>query len=562
MRAAIYARYSSENQREASIEDQVRLCKARIEAEGWTTATTYTDFAQSGATHLRPGYQQLLADARSGTFDIVVAEALDRLSRDQEHVAGFFKQLTFCGVKIVTVAEGEINELHVGLKGTMNALFLSDLRQKVRRGLEGRVRQGRSGGGLCYGYDVVREVDARGEPVCGGRVINEPEAGVVRRIFNSFARGCSPRAIAHALNREHVPGPDGRPWADTTIRGHALRRTGILRNELYVGRLVWNKQRYIKEPSTGKRLARVNPKHQWVIQNVPDLRIVDDELWDRVQARLAGIRDSAGAQKARDSKFWLNRRPQHLLTALAQCGICGAPLAAAGKDYLSCSAARRLGTCTNRKGTRRGVLEGIILDALKDNLMHPDLVAEFIREFHAEVNRQRREAELSVGMKRRELDEVSRKLDGLIEAIADGFRAPLLQSKLDELEQRKIALESDITSAPTTAPRLHPTLAELYRRKIASLEQALADPATGTEALEILRGLIERVSVRHTEKGVEVELVGEIANMVTLSAGAESVLKEPYRSSVKVVAGERNQRYLLPFWSKIPVIGRQAMFRA
>src|ERR1700751_2386144 len=124
MRAVIYARYSSENQREASIEDQVRLCKARIDPEGWTLVATYTDFAQSGATHLRPGYQQLLADARAGTFDIVVAEALDRLSRDQEHVAGFFKQLTFSGVKIVTVAEGEINELHVGLKGTMNALFL------------------------------------------------------------------------------------------------------------------------------------------------------------------------------------------------------------------------------------------------------------------------------------------------------------------------------------------------------------------------------------------------------------------------------------------------------
>ncbi len=222
---------------------------------------------------------------------------------------------------------------------------------------------------------------------------------------------------------------------------------------------------------------------------------------------------------------------------MARCGSCGAPLAATGKGYLSCSAARRLGTCANRKGIRRGVLEGIILDALKDNLMHPDLVAEFIREFHAEVNRRHRDAELSLGLKRRELDDVRRKLDGLIEAIADGFRAPGLQAKLDELEQRKSALEADIAVAPAAAPRLHPNLAEVYRRKVVNLQDALADPSTQTEALEILRGLIERVEVQAAENGFAIELVGEIANMVRLSAGAESLSREPYRSSVKVVAG-------------------------
>jgi DNA invertase Pin-like site-specific DNA recombinase len=252
-RAVIYARYSSENQREASIEDQVRACKATIGAEGWTLWRTYTDYAQSGASHLRSGYQKLLADGRSGCFDVLVAEALDRLSRDQEHIAALFKQLSFAGVKIITLAEGEIGELHVGLKGTMNALYLTDLRQKVRRGLEGRVRQGRSGRGLCYGYDVVRELDLRGERVYGGRSINKVEAAVVRSIFVAFAAGKSPRAIARELNAQRISGPGGGPSSDTTIRGHALRRTGILHNELYVGRLVWNKQRYLKDPSAGKR---------------------------------------------------------------------------------------------------------------------------------------------------------------------------------------------------------------------------------------------------------------------------------------------------------------------
>jgi DNA invertase Pin-like site-specific DNA recombinase len=161
MRAVIYARYSSDLQRDASIEDQLRQCKARIAAEGWTLGASYTDAAMSGAHRLRPGYQKLLEDARNGAFDVIVAEALDRLSRDQEDVAALYKQLSFSGVTLLTLAEGEINELHVGLKGTMNALYLKDLALKTRRGLDGRVRQGRSGGGLCYGYNVVRELDAR-----------------------------------------------------------------------------------------------------------------------------------------------------------------------------------------------------------------------------------------------------------------------------------------------------------------------------------------------------------------------------------------------------------------
>jgi DNA invertase Pin-like site-specific DNA recombinase len=257
-------------------------------------SNVYTDRALSGASILRPAYQSLLEDARLGQFDVVVAEALDRLSRDQEDVAGLFKRLCFAGVRLVTLAEGEITELHVGLKGTMNALFLKDLAQKVRRGLEGRVREGRSGGGLCFGYDVVREHDSRGEPVHGGRAINQAEAVIVERIFTLYDRGESPRAIAQILNRAGLPGPAGRPWGDTTIRGHHARGTGILRNELYIGRLVWNRLRYLKDPSTGKRRSRLNPTSAWIVEEVPQLRIIPQPLWDAVQQRLRGIRESEG----------------------------------------------------------------------------------------------------------------------------------------------------------------------------------------------------------------------------------------------------------------------------
>jgi DNA invertase Pin-like site-specific DNA recombinase len=280
LRAVIYARYSSDNQSEASIEDQIRLCKELIAHEGWTLIDSFGDAAISGATTTRPSYQALIEAAREAAFDVIVAEGLDRLSRDQEDVAALFKQMRFAGIKIVTLAEGEINELHVGLKGTMNALFLRDLADKTRRGLRGRVVAGQSAGGRAFGYDVVRQLDAAGNPVRGERAINATEAAAVRRIFGRFADGVSPIAIAKTLNDEGVPGPAGHAWRDTTIRGHALRGTGILRNELYIGRLVWNRMTYVRNPATGRRVSRMNPQVQALVMEVPQLRIpgFDDKI--------------------------------------------------------------------------------------------------------------------------------------------------------------------------------------------------------------------------------------------------------------------------------------------
>ena len=154
MRVATYARYSSDQQRAASITDQQRTCRAFAARRGWTVVAEYTDAAMSGASVMRPGFQGLMRAALAETFDAVLAESLDRFSRDQEDTAGLFKRLTFAGVRIVTVSEGDIGHLHVGFKGTMNALALHDLAEKTRRGLRGRVEAGRSGGGVSYGYRV------------------------------------------------------------------------------------------------------------------------------------------------------------------------------------------------------------------------------------------------------------------------------------------------------------------------------------------------------------------------------------------------------------------------
>src|SRR5829696_6953735 len=254
MKVAIYARYSSDNQRDASIADQLRICRAFAEREGWTIAEEYSDYAVSGATLLRAGFQSLMRDALSRRFDVVLAESLDRFSRDQEDTAGLFKRLTFAGVNIVTLAEGDITHLHIGFKGTMNALFLKDLAEKTHRGLRGRIEDGKSAGGLCYGYRVVKALTG-GNVTTGEREIDPEQAAVVARIFRDCVAGVSPEAIVKTLNREGVAGPFGGAWSPSTIYGNAKRGTGILNNELYAGRLVWNRLHYLKNPDTGKRVS-------------------------------------------------------------------------------------------------------------------------------------------------------------------------------------------------------------------------------------------------------------------------------------------------------------------
>lgn len=535
-RVAIYARFSTSIQRSESIEDQARLCAERASREGWSIAQTYSDMAISGAGMQRPGFQSLLAAAERGEFDIVLAEALDRLSRDQADIATLFKQLNFRGISLVTLAEGEISELHVGLKGTMNQLFLKDLAAKTHRGLRGRVEEGRSGGGNAYGYDVVKRIGADGEPVRGERTINPVEAKTVRRIFDEFAAGKSPKAIARDLNADSIPGPRRKLWRDTAIRGHRQRGTGILNNEIYIGRLVWNRLRYVKDPATGKRVSRQNPSEAWVISEVPDLRIIDDALWQRVKTRQEAIDATPAVQGIKASRFWEKRRKVHLLTGLLFCDRCGGPMVTVGKDYLACSAARKLDACAHRKSYRRGDLEDAVLALLQDRLMEPDAVASFIKAFTNATNATRGTAEAARKQLEQEHAAVAGKLNGIYDAIADGLRTPGLLARIEEMEARQRDLAEQLAAPPPDPVRLHPNLSDLYRRKVAELAQRLTDPAIRTEALEIVRGLISRVTVR-TEPAGSTTLVLDGALTAMIDAAQPGASDRIDAGSVKVVAG-------------------------
>lgn len=373
-RAVLYARFSSDLQRDASIEDQLRSCCDYAARNGFAVTEEYSDRAVSGASMMRSSIQKLLEDARRGGFDVVIAEALDRLSRNQADIASLFEQLQFHGVRIETVSEGVVSELHIGLTGTMNALFLKELGKKTHRGLKGKALSGKSAGGITYGYKAAASFAPDGAPIRGDREIDPAEAAVVRRIFADYAKGISPRKIAEALNLERVPGPQGGHWGTSTIHGNRERGTGILNNELYICRQVWNRLRYVKDPGTGKRISRLNLEAEWVITEVPALRIIDDELWEQVRSRQGAL-----VSKNTGVPVWDRRLPKFLFSGLMNCGCCGSGFSKISKEAFGCSAARKKGpaVCTNMATIRRQDLEGAVLDALENHLMDEEAVEIF-----------------------------------------------------------------------------------------------------------------------------------------------------------------------------------------
>lgn len=533
-RAAIYARYSSDMQKDASIEDQVRLCDRLIEQNGWSRGAVYADRGLSGASSFRPEYQKLLVDARSHELDVVVAEGLDRLSRDQEHIAAFYKQMRFQGIPIVTVAEGEISELHIGLKGTMSSLFLKDLAQKTHRGLEGRVRKGKSAGGVTYGYDVVRTLQSDGAVTTGERVINEDQAAIVRRIFEEFASGRSPRAIAGRLNSDGINGPRGTGWGMSTIYGNWRRGTGILNNELYVGRLVWNRQRFIKDPETGRRQARLNSPDSWIIEEVPDLRIVGQELWDRVKARQSATRSAVTDDRTGNPVR--ARRPRYLFSGLLTCGCCGGGYTLVSKHHYGCANSRNKSTCDNRLTIKRESLEDAVLAGLKDRLLSPDLIAEFVEEYQREYNRLMQADLNDKRRKERELLRVTQQIDQIITAITDGMYHPSLKTKMTTLEEQKSHLESELADLTEEPLRLHPGLSKLYRKKVADLTASLNVEGSRTEAAEIIRSLLSEIRLVPEGGKLSIELVGALAGIMALSQ-TSNARSDAAGGSITLVAG-------------------------
>lgn len=518
-RAAIYARYSSDNQREASIEDQVRLCRERAVSEGYEVVEVFSDYAISGG-HLksRPGMLAVMDAARAGAIDVLIAEALDRISRDQEDMAAIFKRLHHADVSILTLSEGPINELHIGLKGTMNALFLKDLADKTRRGQRGRVEAGKIPGGNSYGYRMIRTLKDDGTVTTGERAIDDEQAAVVRRIFAEYAAGSTPRRIASSLNAEGHPSPRGGVWNASTINGSRQRRNGILNNELYIGTITYNRQRFVKDPDTGKRLSKPNPPEKWITHDVPHLRIIDDETWEAVQS-IKG-RYSSSASNMRQTK-------KRLLSGLIRCGACGGAMTIINRERYSCSARRERGTCDSPISIAANDIEDRVLGGLRSILLgREDLVAEFAAAFKAEVIRLQKTQHSRERALSKDLNKIESGIRRCLDYIVQGDGDPgAVRQTLQDLEARKATLLRDMEGTQGLSEVIiHPNIADLYRRKVEQLQSLLIDDTSRPQAMEIIRSMIDRIEVSAGDKRGEpqVLLVGALASILDYASTSDA----------------------------------------
>ena len=277
----------------------------------------------------------------------------------------------------------------------------------------------------------------------------------------------------------------------------------------------------MKDPETGKRQARPNPAAEWIIQETPELRIVDDGLWNAAKARQAAIktkREDDGTEV--QNCFRDRRRPKYLFSGLIKCACCGGGYAMISADLIGCSTARNKGTCDNRTSFQRKRLEERVLNALRYHLMDPALFKEFCDEFTREMNCLRMEGSASIEAARSELKRIERELDTLLNLILKGGAADRINAKMVQLEGRKAELEQQLTDAEAPPPLLHPEMATFYREKVGALHEALQDDteATRLKAGEILRSLVKEIILTPEAGELKIDVRGDLAGILAISS--------------------------------------------
>lgn len=523
MRVAIYSRYSSSRQRETSIEDQVRLCRDRAKREGWAVVAEHADQELSGALPFtgRPGATALLDGAMSGKYDAILFECLDRSFRDIVEQEQIIRRIEFAGIRIVGVSDGydslhEDRELHRGFRGLINQQYLRDLAKKVHRGLTGQVTRGLFAGGLSYGYRTI-EAD-------GGRAleVNPDHARWVVWIHERYAEGRGIRSITHELNRLGAVSPRGGTWAVSALYGSPAKGTGILNNELYTGRYVWNRSQWIKDPDTGKRCRIERPRQEWRVTERPELQIIPDALWSAVRARMDAP-GSAGGGRGKGA------RPRTLLGGLLRCGVCGGAVVAVNAYQYGCAAHHDRGpTVCAGVHAKRDVTETRLLAAVRDDLLSPGNLAHLHEQIRLVLDEQSRNSSGNTARPRLAALEVE--IRHLTDAVAAAGWSAALADRLRAAETERARLAA---VKPAKTANI-PALMARYRRLLADLPGTLKrEPERARAAI---RELIGDIRLVEDNEGLWAEM-DTPASRLLLAAGGEymgSVAGDRYRTRIRI----------------------------
>jgi site-specific DNA recombinase len=380
MRACVYSRFSTDRQNESSIADQVRVCTEYAARQGWQIVERYDDQGISGtALGNRPGVLRMREAALARRFDALLVADLSRLARSED-LPPLIHRFRFQGVRVIGVQDGFDSQartarMQAGMASIMGAEFVEMVRARTYAALESRAKERRPTGGRAFGYR--------------DNAIVESEAEIVRGIFERYARGASCKAIAADLNERGIASP-GATW-----RREIRRRAGwmesavraILLNERYAGIVHWNVSEWLKDPDSGRRHRRMRPRSEWITHCDAQLRIVSEDLWQRVtarrerRARAIGERVKRGI--AEPSARCTGRAPKYVFSTLLQCGQCSANFVMVDKAFYGCSSFKHGGAaaCTNNLRIKRTLIQDGLVRGIRTDLLAPEVVAEVERRY-------------------------------------------------------------------------------------------------------------------------------------------------------------------------------------
>jgi site-specific DNA recombinase len=465
MRVAAYCRYSSDLQRSTSIEDQLRVARDYAERHGWAVldAHIYADAAISGASiEARPGMQALLRAIESSPppFDVLLVDDSSRVSRDLADAVRFLQRIKFHGVRAIYISQGidsasEQAETLVAVHGMVDSLYLREMRSKIKRGLVGQLTRGYHTGARIWGYRTVPELDPTGRTdsdgrpaIIGKRIELAPdEARAIVQIFEWYADGIGVPTIVRRLNQAKVPTPRKRGmWTQSPIRR-------LLHNERYRGLQIYGQETVEREPGTKRRVMRPVPREKWQIVERPDLRIVSEDLWTRVQERRAIVRTEWGIYvggrtlvKGRNASLYST----HLFGGLMTCSVCGAAVGIVsggnGSPRYGCRKARHIGpeACSNALTIKASVADAALLKGLQDELQRPETLRYVTGQLAAALNRVLDERPtLLVDLESRR-DATARKLANLTRAVEEGGAMPTLLQAMARHEADLHLLEAEL----------------------------------------------------------------------------------------------------------------------
>ncbi len=504
-RAAAYTRFSSDNQRDESIDAQVRAIEAFCKQKGYDLVKVYADRAKTATSDKRPEFLQMIEDSGKGLFDVVIVHKLDRFSRDKYDSARYKRKLKMNGVQLISVTENldgspESVILESLLEG-MAEYYSKNLAREVMKGMKETAYQCKHTGGLPpIGYSV--------DPVTKKYVINEEERGIVETVFTMFLAGHGYNQIVRELAEKGYKSRYGRPISKGSLNA-------ILRNEKYTGTYIFNLTD--GKDAEGKRNSNRKKSDEDVIRIEGGMpAIISKEVFRQVQEKLDANKKAPGRHKAKE---------MYLLSGLCVCGEC---LKNLGYEYSMMGNTKYCGRnklkyvtyrCGNRDRTkacknpelRREYIENYVISQLQEKIFNDDAIPLLAKQ----LNDYQRAKEFSVKDEKarmeKSLEGIKRQITNIVNAIASGVSNATLLGKLEELERQKLDLEQKLLTVGAVKEKAAITEDDL-RQLLSRFKDYIADRNI-PEIKKFIGSYVEKVIVykEHVEvifKLQVVDLVG------------------------------------------------------